>query len=146
MTDDPRTDGGTLEPLLARMLIQGDALRTDVHAAERARRIAAAINLGLLGLLVVLVALFGVVMLQVSQTNERVADCTTPGGRCYEDGRARTGSAVADLIRAEVAVAECARQWPGESGPAFDRKLEACVAERLQRAREIPAPSVTPTR
>lgn len=146
---EPTEDEAALNSTLADLIAESRTLRTDVHAAEAARRLASHVNLALLGLVGVLVALLLVVTWQGSQTNARIADCTTAGGKCYEDSRARTGAAIADLIRAETFVAECARLYPGEAGPAFDRKMEACVANRLAvtvQPSPSPAPSVTPSR
>jgi hypothetical protein len=143
----------SLRDSLADVVDESRALRGDIHSAERARRRSNRINLGVLGVLITLVALLLAVTWQnnrlahqVSETNTRIADCTTAGGKCYEDGRARTGAAISDIIRAQVFVAECARLWPGESGPAFDRKMEACVAERLAAASARPSPSPAPSR
>jgi hypothetical protein len=128
-----------LRQSLADLIDESQALRTDVHAAEKARKRTGQISLAVLGLLVIFVGLMMAVTWQtnqvahqVNQTNRRMADCTTPGGACYEEGRKRTGQAISDIIRAEVYMAECARLYPGDSGPAFDRKLEACVSGRLK--------------
>jgi hypothetical protein len=145
---------------LADLVAESQALRVDVHSAEAARRRTGRINLGVLGLLV----LFSAALLavgwqnnrlshQVAATNATLADCTLAGGKCYEQSKARTGDAIAAILHAEVAAVECARLWPGESGPELDRKLEACVAERLARysgptpaPQPTPAPSVSPSR
>jgi hypothetical protein len=133
---------------LAALIDEAQALRTDVRSAEQARRRASQINLGVLILLIIFVGLLMAVTWQnnrlsheVAKGNARIADCTTAGGKCYDDGKKRTGSAIGDIIRAEIFMAECARQWPGESGPTFDRKLEACVAQRLTNANATPAPT-----
>jgi hypothetical protein len=51
------------------------------------------------------------------QARERIADCTTPGGECYEEGQKNTGSAVTDIVDlarlASIAAAACADQ-PGQ--------------------------------
>lgn len=137
---------------------QAEALRSDVHAAEAARRRAEAarrranrINLGVLAVVALLVAAMLVIGYQnnqlaqeVSRTNEQVADCTTPGRRCYEEGRARTNGAVAAVVRISVFVSQCGRLYPGESGPEYDRKLERCVAEKLAAAQPSPSAPVQP--
>lgn len=136
----PTTVAG-LHDSLTEVVAQSQALRLDVHGAEEARRRANRINLGVLGVLVLLVAVLIAIAIQnnavardVRATNQRMADCTTPGGRCYEEGRKRTENAVGAVVRISVYVAECGRLHPGESGPDFDRKLEQCVAERLKTA------------
>jgi hypothetical protein len=156
-TDHPSPDHVLpLTDKLAALLAESQALRGDVHGAELARRRAGTINLVLLAVLAALVLSMLAVTWQTHQstrrldeTNARMADCTTPGGRCYEEGRARTGGAITDIIRSEVFMAECARLYPTESGPAYDRKLEACVMERLagpdlrQPTPATPGPSPT---
>lgn len=52
-------------------------------------------------IVVVLVGTLVIVILttvQGAQTRERIADCTTPGGQCYEEGTTRTGEAVKGII------------------------------------------------
>jgi hypothetical protein len=128
---------------LSDLVAESQALRSDVQVAEQARRRATVVNLALLGLLVLFVALLGAVswqnnrlIEQVEKTNSTMADCTTPGGRCYEEGSRRTSGAINDIVWASVYMAQCSRLYPGEVGPAYDRKLEACVTERLQQAAE----------
>lgn len=130
--------GDALGPSLAALLHESRSLRTDVHAAEVARRKTALINLGVLGLLVLFVILLLTVTIQNNQlakqvrvTNDRMVDCTVAGGKCYDEGTRRTGTAIADIVRADIYVAECARQRPGESGPAFDAFIETCVTDKL---------------
>lgn len=156
----PEQIAAELGKSLADLIKESQALRGDIHSAEAARRRANTINLGLLGLLgLFLVALLVIgyqnnqLSHQVAATNATMADCTAPGGTCYEQGKARTGEAIVAVLHAEVAAVECARLWPGESGPALDRKLEACVNERLAKYSQpqptsapTPAPSVEPTR
>ena len=132
-------------------------LRIDVHAAEEARRRASRINIGLLVLLSALVALLLMVTWQnnllardVRKSSDSIADCTTAGGKCYEQSGRRTGNAIADIIKAQVYVAQCSRLRPGQSGPVFDKEIEQCVAERLAAADKArkpqpgPSPAVSP--
>lgn len=140
---------------LTELIKESQALRGDVHGAEAARRRAGRVNLALLAVFAVLVAVLLAVTMQnyrlahrIGETNARMADCTTPGGRCYEESRRRTGTAIADIIRAQIFMAECSRLYPGEAGPTYDRKLEACVTERLagpELQRPTPNPSGTPS-
>ncbi len=132
---------GHLEDIIA----ESKGLRGDVRDAERARRKA---NRFALAVLVVLAAaLAGVAVLgwqnnqlaqRQNETNRRMADCTTPGGRCYEEGRARTAGAVGAVVQISVFVSQCGRLYPGASGPAYDAKLEACVQQRLAEAATKP--------
>lgn len=134
---------------------ESQKLRGDYKEAERRRKRLAAINLTILiGLAVPIILMVAIgwqnnkVLEQTSQTSALIGDCTTPGGHCYEDGRARTGTAIADIIRASIYMAQCARLYPNEAGPAYDRKLEACVFERLEQAAQqrgdTPTPAPTP--
>jgi hypothetical protein len=139
---------------LADIVDESRRLRSDVHAAEAARRRTAAFNLAVLTILTVaLLAVAGLgwqsyqLTHKVDRTNQQMADCTTPGQRCYEEGRARTGEAVGALTRISVYVSQCGRLFPGESGPEYDKKLDACVQQRLaaELASPHPSPSVPPT-
>lgn len=148
-----------LSRALTDLISESQALRRDVSANERARLVAAKasrrvnqVNTVVVALLLLFVALILTVTWQnnqlgrqVKQGNERIADCTTAGGACYEQSAARTGAAVADIVRASVYVAECSRLYPNESGPDYDAKLERCVAAKLAAARARPSASPTPS-
>lgn len=128
----------TLGEYLANLSNNADNLRTDVHNAEQARRRANTIGLFLMAvlgvlMLVVLVSLArtNTVVHQTSQTNQRIADCTTAGGKCYSLGSKRTGQAIASILRAQIALGECSRLYPNESGPVYDQKLRNCVYDRM---------------
>jgi hypothetical protein len=140
------------------LITESQALRTDVHSAEEARRRATRVNVALLALLTLFVGLLLVVTWQnnrligqVEETNTLMADCTTPGGNCYQQSAKRTSNAISDIVWASVYMAQCSRLYPGEVGPGYDRKLEACVTERLRKAAQerqppaAPTPSPTPT-
>lgn len=143
-----------LRDSLTALISESQALRTDVRSAEMARRRASQINLGLLATLGIFVALLIAVTwqnnrlaVQVAETNRRMADCTAAGGKCYEEGRKRTSNAIQDILKVNIYMAECARLYPGESGPEFDKKLEACIYTRLSKATKerqaAPAPSAS---
>lgn len=134
---------------MQQLLDEAELLRKDVRAAERARRRENRIGFAVLGVLTIFIALLVAISWQNNQivkqtqaTNDTIVDCTTPGGACYRQSQARTAAVVADLIKASTFVSQCARLRPGESGPAFDRFLERCVAEKLAND---PAPSPSPT-
>lgn len=148
------TPAEALRASLESLITESQALRSDVHGAEVARKRANQINLGVLALLALFVALLvaigwqnNQVINQVRQTNDQMADCTTPGRPCYEQGRARTDGAVSAVVRISIFVSQCGRLWPGESGPEYDSKLQACVMERLRQAQEqaTPTPSASTT-
>jgi hypothetical protein len=141
-----------LRASLASLIAESQALRSDVHGAEAARRRANQINLGVLALLAIFVALLvaigwqnNQVVRQTQQTNNRMADCTTPGGVCYEQGQKRTAAAITALTKISIYVSQCSRLFPGESGPQYDAKIERCVADRLMRAQIEPQPSPQPS-
>lgn len=152
MTAD-HTPAGRLLPTLDALVDEAKALRADLDTAEIDRRRASAINLTATALLAALVVLLLLLSWQTNRvgheaqdTNKRIADCTTVGGKCYEETRARTGGAVQNIIRAELFMAECARLYPSEAGPAYDQKLEACVAERLAGPRLLPQSPAGPSK
>lgn len=145
----PEARIASLSQSLADLIAESQALRTDVNAAEVAREHEAKqrkrenqINLGLIGMIAIFVVMVMVMVWQnnsisqdTRQTNKQMADCTTPGGGCYEEGRARTADAISDITKVSIYMAECSRLSPGESGPEFDKKLEACVYEKLKAGR-----------
>lgn len=133
---------------LTELAAQSRELRTDVHRAEQARKRANQLTMVLLGAVTLFVAALAVIGYQVTTTNQRVVDCTTPGGRCYQQGQERTAQAVGDVLRVSVYMAECSRLFPNESGPEFDRKLERCVFDRLaadNKTNPLPQPSPQPS-
>ncbi len=141
-----------LRTSLDSLIAESQALRADVQSAEEARRRVTTINLGLLGLLILFVGLLVAIGWQgnraieeTRQVNKQLADCTTPGGKCYQEGQARQAQAISAVTRISVFVSQCGRLWPGESGPDYDRKLNACVAERLAEAAGVPSAAPAPT-
>lgn len=149
------SDPAELRRQLDSILDEAKRLRGDVHSAEVARKRANLINMVVLAVLAGFVALLLAVAVQgnttakqakeaagqAAQANRQVADCTTPGGQCYEEGRRRSAAAIADILKVSIYMAECARLFPGEAGPEYDRKLEKCVYDRLGAT---PTPSVAP--
>ncbi len=140
-----------LQRQLDSILDEAQRLRGDVHGAEVARKRANQINLAVLAVLAGFVAMLLAVVVQgnktahqTADTQKAIEDCTTPGGRCYEDGRRRTAQAIDDIVKVSIYMAECARLYPGESGPEYDKKLESCVFGRLDRD-ATPQPSTAPS-
>lgn len=143
MTSDASAPGGgtrpgtvspavaALQTSLAAVADATNGLREDVRNAEKARTRTTRISFVLIAVLAVLLGLVLVVSWQLKETNDHIADCTTAGGQCYEESRRRTGGAISAVTQISVFVSQCARQWPNEVGPEYDRKLEQCVAERL---------------
>lgn len=152
-SNDPaaQTPAEALRGSLSDLIEESKRLRVDVHGAEEARKRASRISLGVLALLCLFVLMLLAVAWQnnqlahqVNETNLQLADCTTPGGKCYEEGRKRTSAVLADVIRAQIFMAQCARLYPNEAGPTYDRKLEHCVYERLATPAAKPSPSPSP--
>lgn len=152
----PATIDG-LRNSLAEVISESKALRADVHTAEalRAQKIAqirkeSLLNLVILGGL----ALFMVIVLAVAYQNNQIAkdtkrnadtivDCTTAGGKCYDEGRKRTGEAVGTLQRIQLYIIECSRALPVAQyppGPKFDRLFESCVAAKVRGPGSPPTP------
>jgi type VI protein secretion system component VasK len=140
-----------LSDSLRALIDESKALRQDVDQAERTRRREARLNavmIGILSLFVLCVLAVAwqnnAIAQQTADTNRQITSCTVPGGKCYEDGRARTTEAVSNIYKSSVYMAECARLQPGVSGADFDRFLEKCVADKIAGSRATPAP--VPTR
>lgn len=142
-----------LRSSLAALIEESQSLRADVRTAEQARRRNAAVNTGVLIVFAIVIAMLIGMTAQTNQlarevrdADGRIVDCSTAGGRCYEDGRARTGQAVNSILLADIYMAECARLRPNESGPAFDAYLEQCVRAKLSAAtKQSPSPSPSPS-
>jgi cell division protein FtsB len=133
-------------------LIEGtQALRVDMKVAERNRRRTNMINMGLLAIVMLFVGLLvGLAwqgnrnIAETRKVNEQLADCTTPGGKCYANAQAQQVRAIGALTSVSIYVSQCGRLWPGESGPDYDRKIEACVRQRLVDAAQQPLPTPGP--
>lgn len=141
-----------LRKSLAALIEESRQLRLDVadesarnrRANRRTAIVAALFGLMLVGVLVVAYQ-NNTIARQTADTNQRMADCTTPGGHCYDEGKTRTGQAIGDIIRATIYMAECARERPRDSGPDYNQFLEACVEGKLRAARARDAtPAPTP--
>jgi len=141
----------TLVTSLTNLGTEVRALRLDVQAGERRRKRGQKwIGAGVV-VVITLVALLGVVSWQnrkvldsTSQTNETILECTTPGRQCYEEGRKRTAEAFQYVLLVSIYMGQCARLYPDEAGPTYDRKLKECVLTRLGLPATSPSPSPTP--
>lgn len=137
-----------LDSRLAGLIAESAALRTDLKSSEAQRRKENLISMAVGVLIIIFIALvLGVAIQNRSISNDAatsareakrsadvVADCTTPQGKCYQDGTKRTGGAVGNLVRAQIIVAECDR-----ANRASDSAFKACLATRL-KAFTTPAP------
>lgn len=82
----------------------------------------------LAGMLIVLLAFVGYDIVVGHATREQIADCTIPGGDCYQDGQKRTGEVLIDIgeiIRLTVACAD-------RQGPQTEEQIKACVLDGLE--------------
>lgn len=61
--------------------------------------------------------------------NNRLIDCTTPGGTCYRQGQERTGAAVADILKGATYAIACA----DKRGVQTEAEIQACVLERIAK-------------
>lgn len=71
----------------------------------------------------------GELLEQVQDTNARLIDCTTPKGKCYEAGTARTGEAVVGINEATLKVIVAALSCQ-EDGLTDERELALCTTRR----------------
>lgn len=58
----------------------------------------------------------------------KVKDCTSPSGKCYQDGGRRTGQAVGSINTVTQIAVICADQYDGRAA------IEACIHEQLRAA------------
>lgn len=72
---------------------------------------------------------------QTAATSAQIADCTTVGGKCYEQGGQRTANAIRMIIRAQIYITPCSKMTD------TDAALEECVLHKLT---ENPAAATTP--
>lgn len=78
------------------------------------------------------------ILRETAVTSERIADCTTVGGTCYQQSAARTGQAVQMIVRAQIYLSGCQKIAD------TDAEVEQCVMRRLL-ASETPTPSRSPS-
>jgi hypothetical protein len=112
-----------------------------------------------IGVCVLLAGMYSVVV-DNRDTGNVMADCTTPGGECYERGNARTGEAIAELDRrgmfSSIAIVLCSRELGPGSSAAWKAAFVKCVrAQRTELIRAdtagpagpipVPAPSPMPS-
>ena len=82
------------------------------------------------------------ILRQTAQTSQRIADCTTAGGTCYEQSNARASDFGQMIIRAMIYKDSCERAVSG------DAAVQDCVMRKLldnpgPSAGARPAPSTT---
>ena len=63
------------------------------------------------------------------RNSDRLVDCTTPGGKCYEQGRSASSGAVGTINKATIAAIWCS----GKLGPgATIQQLQLCVKAQIK--------------
>lgn len=67
---------------------------------------------------------------EAEQQRDRLIDCTTPGGRCFEDSQKRTADAVGNLNEITVFAAACA----DKAGVNTVAQIQACVLDELEKS------------
>lgn len=147
----PPVDAAALESRLAGLIAESAALRTDLKGSEAQRRKENLISMASGVLIIIFIALVLAVAtqnraiaedarqsaLEAKKTSDIIADCITPTGKCYRDGSKRTGGAVGNIIKAEMILKQCDREFP-TSEPGYN----TCVTTRL--AKLLPAAATTP--
>lgn len=134
-TEPPRDPG----ELLSALLSESQRLRADVRERERRQRRLMGLIAAATVLCLVLVTSVVVLLAQGRQrgndtrallrtnaaTNERIADCTTVGGKCYEEGNKRSAVVIQLLLSAieEIAICNKASDNATEARACADRAL-----------------------
>lgn len=151
----PRTAGATaaesaLKDLLGTFQAEAEATRSAIELHENNRRKQLRWGLAIMACMAVIMGMVLGILLQNRQKSEQsreilrrngvlsqqIADCTTAGGKCYEEGAKRSGQAVGQLIAAIEEIAVCDKV----SGSGVE--VRACVDRALAKlgASTSPAP------
>lgn len=64
---------------------------------------------------------------EIQKSNERIMSCTTPGGKCYEDGNKRSATFIASINTVTIYAVTCVRDNP--TGTVKD--IQTCVTDLL---------------
>lgn len=163
---DPRTTAGSAGPtaaeaalkdLLGTFQAEAAATRTAIDVHEMNRRRQNRWALAIISVMAVILLMVLGILLQNRQksdqsrqilrnnavVSQQIADCTTAGGKCYEQGRKQSAAAIQQLIQSNVIVAACARSTSTDAE--LNRCVEAKVAELLKPSPGVPAgPVATP--
>lgn len=138
---EPSRDPGLL---LSRLLSESEQLRADV--ADRERRNRRLVMLVGAGVVLALLMIVSVVVLLVqsrqrgadtraliranSSTNAQIADCTSPTGKCYQEGAKRSAALIQQLIEAQKQIALCRAQTADNREAVTD--LNICIDKALE--------------
>jgi hypothetical protein len=151
-TADPtggRADIAALESLIEESRQLRDDMRAD-RAQQQFRFRWTQVFIGALVLAVAGLAFLAVQNQRIASSNReisaQIADCTTEGGACWDESRARSKTNVTAILNTTIYVAECLRQVDRAlPQPRYDADLEGCIRQQLFADRQpIPAPTPTP--
>jgi hypothetical protein len=120
----------SLHDSLGKLTEETKGLATFYSHAEEQRKKKTTVMLALLCASAVLLVVLLVEFFRVSSVARQIDSCTNPRGACYQDGRARTGSAVDLIVQGQIYVAECSRSTT------TDAALEKCVMDKFAVAKE----------
>ena len=143
-TSGPALPGSSVQALRD-LIAESRSLREDIDLDRRLWK--QRIRVGL-ALIVVVVLMIGGLLTIVVQNrfrsnqnaeilrqqvhlNQQIADCTTEGGKCSQRGAQRTGEAIAELARLQIAIDLCGREPDNDTMP----EMERCVAARSKAAK-----------
>lgn len=143
--EPPRNPGELLNALLS----ESQRLRADVRERERRQRRLMALIAAAVVVCLVLVTSVVVLLVQNRQrgndtrtllrasiaTNERIADCTTAGGKCYEEGGKRSAALIQLLLQSQKQIALC------QASTDTRNELEKCIDEALEAMTPRPEPA-----
>lgn len=141
MTAGASAAGDTIRELLAPFQVEAKATRTAIEDRSRAQR---RINAWLIGFVAVTTVLVVLVLFMLVKDSQRraqsrqilknnaalsaqIADCTSVGGRCYEQSQQRLRAAIVQLTETNKAIILCSRTAD------TDAELDACVAARVKK-------------
>jgi hypothetical protein len=146
--ESPRDPG----ELLSALLSESQRLRADVRERERRQRRLMGLIAAATVLCLVLVTSVVVLLAQSRQrgndsrallrnnaaTNQRIADCTTVGGKCYEEGVKRSAAFIQLLLQGQKQIALC------RSKSDTTAELEKCIDKALAPM-TAPSPAASPS-
>jgi len=152
LTETLNSVGDAAKALTVEVREEGQRRDAEAHAAASAARRQNRFVAGLLVIVAVLVlGLLTIVvqnrlranqnseiLRQTANTSSQIADCTNVGGKCYEQGAARTSVILRTLIRAQIYIEPCRKV------SSTDAETEACVMRKLA-ASTTPAPTPQPS-
>lgn len=109
-----------------------DALRGDVALFARRQRTVTQIAAGAALIALVFLVLIFVLLVQLGHlqhagrsVGRQIADCTTPGGSCYQRNQAQTGKAVGSINQVTIIVGRCAKTT------STDEAMTGCIDKAL---------------